>query len=1029
MASSLQYGSPPFVGRASELATLSAALDDAFADRGSLVLLAGESGIGKSCLSEELARLAQQRGARVIWGRSFEAEGAPAFWPWLQILRVLLQDRDAGDRQPTRTDTDSLLAQLLPDLDDRRTERRRTPTGPPAAISDPAQARFRQFDAITGTLMAASRERPLVLLLDDLHWADTPSLLLLQFLTPHVRDAALLVVGAYRDEEISRGHPLNRTLAELARVPYVQRLVLHGLAAPDVARCIEQTAGIAPSPDLAAAVAQRTEGNPLFVIEIARFLVSEGRLRRDASPQGFQAGGGPPPAPAVEPFQPGGRLLIPPSIRDVVGRRLDRLSTDCERMLAIAGVIGREFDVVTLERAGEFDAVRILALLERAETARVVTPVVDVPGRYRFAHALIRETLYDELPGARRVLLHHQVGEALAAMWYPDDDAHLAELAHHFVQAAPSAGSERAVTYSRRAGDRALRLLAYEEAVAQYQTALRMVALGESDDPSLRCELLLALGEAQTRAGDFAPARETLREAATLARVLGKGEILARAAVSIATGVRMGGVDPELIDLMKEAVAVLSTEESPLRVQALAGLATALFWSDGDATSRASVADEAVSIGRRVGDAATLARALAAWCLAAWRPDNLSERLAAATKILPLAREAGDPDLALHSHAWRTICLLELGDLAAANAAIAAFEPLGEELRQPRYRWATPVRSAMLALLTGRFAEVEPLAQQALAIGQRARHSDAPSAYFSQLYALRREQGRLAELEAAVLGIVARAPAAPVWHVALALLYTELNRTEEARREFELVAAGGFAALPFDGNWLFLACLLAEICAALGDDRRAATLYAMLLPYAGRCTVVSGAAVCGGAVSRHLGQLAAVRQRWDDASRHFEDALSLHERIGARPWSARTACDHASALLERLRQRPLFEADSVAAAEKARNLLDRAFIIASALDHTAVLMRVAAIQAELEALAASSQSFLASQPEPLPDGLTVREAEVLHLLAGGALNREIADALVVSVRTVERHLLHIYSKIGARRRADAVAYALSHGLG
>src|SRR5262249_55892667 len=229
--------------------------------------------------------------------------------------------------------------------------------------------------------------------------------------------------------------------------------------------------------------------------------------------------------------------------------------------------------------------------------------------------------------------------------------------------------------------DHALRLLAYEDAAQHYQTALRVQAAGEPLDDVLRCELLLALGEAQTRSGDFAPARETLREAAAVARGLGKAELLARAAVSIAAGARMGRLDPSLIALMEEAVDVVATEDSVLRVRVLAGLATALTWSGDDSGRQAELASAAVAIARRVGDPATLARALADWCLAAWRPDNVNERQAAATEILPLARKADDPDLVLHSHAWRTICLLEMGDLAAADAAIAAFTPLGEELR------------------------------------------------------------------------------------------------------------------------------------------------------------------------------------------------------------------------------------------------------------------------------------------------------------------------------------------------------------
>jgi DNA-binding CsgD family transcriptional regulator/tetratricopeptide (TPR) repeat protein len=1026
-----RFSHTPFIGRASELAALSAGLDGAIGGQGRLVLVGGEPGIGKTRLAEEVATLARERGARVLWGRCFEGEGAPAFWPWLQILRALLHDMDRDELHAVRPDGAAVVAQLLPEMHDRMSEPSRMSAGPPPeGAPDPAQARFRQFDAITDLLVTAARDRPLALMLDDLHWADTPSLLLLQFLASAMRDAALLLVGGYRDSEVTRGHPLTRTLAELTREPHAQRILLGGLPEPDVARCIELTTGVAPSPPLALTVAQGTEGNPLFVIEIARLLAAEGRLQPEAPVTSAVSPDGPAPVATVALPEAGGRLLIPPSVREVIGRRLDRLSPDCERMLTVAAVIGREFDVAMVARVGELGGGPILELLEQAEAARVVTPIADVPGRYRFAHAIIRETLYDELPSARRIRLHHQVGETLASLWQADVDAHAAELTHHFVQAVPSAGIDRAVTFARRAGDRALRLLAYEDAARHYQTALRVQAAGEPVDDVLRCELLLALGEAQTRSGDFAPARETLREAATLARSLGKAELLAHAAVSIAAGVRMGRLDPGLIGLMEEAVDAVATEDSALRVQVLAGLATALVWSGGDSGSQAELAEAAVAIARRVGDPGTLARALAAWCLAVWRPDNVNERLAAATEILPLARQADDPDLVLHSHAWRTICLLELGDLAAADAAIAAFTPVGEELRQPRYQWATPVRRAMRALLDGRFAEVEPLAQQALAIGQRAQHSDAMTAYFVQMFALRREQGRLAELESVAQSVVAGSPATPAWRAALALLYVELDRTEEARHEFESLAADDFASVPFDGNWLSITCLLTDVCAALGDERRAATLYTMLLPYAGRCMVAGWAAACGGAVSRYLGRLAATLHDWPTAAQHFEDALSLHERMGARPWIARTAYDYAGALIEELRdQRALTTGGSDQHSPHARSLLQRAHVTASELGMARLLRQVVARQAELKAFDVSARSPVDTRSSSLPDGLTAREVEVLRLLATGAINREIADALALSVRTVERHQLHIYAKIGARRRADAVAYALRHGLG
>ena len=421
----------------------------------------------------------------VLWGRCWEGEGAPAFWPWVQIVRayveavdpaVLRQDMGAGAAD---------IAQVVPAVHDRLPD---LPIPPPV---EPEAARFRLFDSLAGFLRAAAGRRPLLLVLDDLHWADAPSLALLRFLGRELEGAGLLVVGIYRHTEVDRGHPLVATLADLTRGQHHRRLRLGGLDQREVASFVALVTGVAPSPALASAVHRQTDGNPFFVTEVVRLLASQDRLDHAETDLPALAAG------------------LPEGVRAVVAERLGRLSDGCQGVLEVAAVLGRDFQLPALEPATGLDPARLLELLEEAETARVVAAVPGGLGRWRFAHALVQEVLYEGLPAARRIRLHGRVGEALEAVYEADPGPHLAELAHHFVAAAPGGQEvvDRAVRVATAAGRRALEVLAWEEAADLFERALAALELAERPDPQQRCQLLLALGEARMTAGDVAAAR------------------------------------------------------------------------------------------------------------------------------------------------------------------------------------------------------------------------------------------------------------------------------------------------------------------------------------------------------------------------------------------------------------------------------------------------------------------------------------------------------------------------------------------
>jgi class 3 adenylate cyclase/tetratricopeptide (TPR) repeat protein len=864
-----------FVGREGELAQLVLSLEDAVAGRGCVVLLGGEPGIGKSRLADELAGRARERGARVLWGRCWEGGGAPAYWPWVQSIRSYVREADPDglrkDMGPRAYD----MAQMLPELRDL------FPDLPRPVSTDPEGARFRLFDSTAAFLRSVANRRPLVLVLDDLHAADAPSLLLLQFVVGELTHARTLIIGSYRDIELGREHPLRATLAELSRAPATRTLTLRGLGGPDVALFIEQITGHSVRDSVVAAIHAETEGNPLFVGEVVRLLASERNL--DDVGEGAAW-----------------RTTLPDSVREVIRRRLRRLSDECTRVLTLASLIGRDFSLDVLGRLSELSGDHLLQALDDAMSARVVTEVPGSLGRLRFSHALIREVLYEEITPLRRARLHVLSGQILEEVYAHDPEPHLAELAHHFFRGALALAGEsaKAIEYARRAAARAVALTAYEEAVRLYRMALELVGLREPADDKLRCELLLGLGDARARAGEIATARDTFLGAAEAARRLRLPEQLARAALGYGGRFVWEAArgDPHLVQLLEEALTELPRIDSPLRAQLLVRLAGGPLRDEVNRERRDVLSREAVEIARRLGDLATLAYVLDGRYSAVWWPNNLEERLEVSSELVRAATEGGDKERALQGHHYRALALLEAGDLPSVYAELDAKAKLVDELRQPVQRWYLASVGATLATFEGRFDEAEELIGQAATLGERAEGSMAAVYRVIHLHALRSAQGRLAEHEELVRRAAAEFPTYVVLRCVLAHTSAELGNESEARALLDSLAADDFTALPENEEWLFGMCLLADVAHILGDAHRAAALYRLLLPYSA-LNAVSAPDSCLGSISRNLGVLAATLTRWDEARRHFENALAMNTRTGGRPWVAQTQYNYARMLL------------------------------------------------------------------------------------------------------------------------------------
>jgi DNA-binding SARP family transcriptional activator len=864
-------GTGTLVGREAELAQLHAAFDEALADQTRVVLLSGEPGIGKTRLVDELARHAVHRGAQVLVGRCWEAGGAPAFWPFVQALRGYVRTHDPDLVRGKLGAGASELVQILPELDYL------VPDRPAPASSEPEAARFRLFDATASFLRSAAEAQPLVLVLDDLHAADAPSLLLLQFVARALTDCPLLVVAAYRDVDPSLDETLAATLTELLREPVTRRLPLTGLEEQNVASFIEQITGRDSPRRLTSEIHRATEGNPLFVGEIVRLLVTEGAFEDVAA------------APAW-------RHTVPEGVKSVIRRRLRHLSDDCKLVLVLASVLGREFRLDALALASGVSDHALLQILDEAVRERVVSELPGTPVRLRFAHALIGDTLYDELTPGRRTQLHRRVGEALEALFDGDPEPHLAELAHHFLAAVPGGGTDKAFGYARRAGDQAAAQLAYEEAARLYE-----LALTAAPDDATRCDLLLALGDARARSGDTRSSKEAYRDAAELAEALDSVEQLARAALGY--GGRFiwdaSRDDPYVLPLLERALAALGDGDSPLRVRLLARLGGGpLRDASFPPEQRAVLSADALATARRIGEPDTLAYALAGWVLANDAPDRVLERLELATELVEVAQAAGEKERAVEGREVRLLSLLEIGDMEAARAELASMARLASELRQPSQQWFAAAYHALLALLEGRLLDAEQLVGDAFELGARVQEWAAGVSYRLQLYALRREQGRLEELQELVRRSVEDYPTYPIWRCVAADTAATLGHTDESRELFEALAADDFAAVPFDEEWLVANSLLSETARLLRDEQRAGVLYKRLLPYADRVGVVY-IEISTGAVSRYLGILASTTASWAEAERHFEHALQMNRRIGARPLLAHTKQDFARMLLER----------------------------------------------------------------------------------------------------------------------------------
>ncbi|MDQ3963886.1 MAG: AAA family ATPase [Actinomycetota bacterium] len=860
-------GAATFVGREPERARLEAVIEEAVAGRGTLVLIGGEPGIGKTALVEQAMTYAESFGASVLWARCWEEEGAGPYRPWVELIRGLLGIRGEGlldELGPSGTD----LAQIVPELSIRYEGLEAAPA------TEPGQARLRLFDSVAAFFSRGTAGGPVVLAIDDVHAADAPTLLLLRFIAHQLRTLPVVVLVTYRVTEIGEGHTLRELLEE--SLPQRSTIELQGLGESHVSALVSEVAEGASS-EVAAALHRKTDGNPLFVKEFLQLLESQERLGHAADLT---------------------RVEIPTAISEVIRRRFARLSEDCHRLLQVGAVIGQRFDLEVLTTSAEVGHEEALALLDEAISARLLQPSPDLR-MHGFAHPLLRETLYENIGIVTRVQLHEKVGAAYESLYSQQLEPHLDELAYHFTRGI-TADARKAVDYSARAGRRALTRLAYEEAVLHFENALATVG---SSDRNARLELLLELGDARLRAGAFEAAKEAYLDAAQLARDEHSAEALARAALGLGAGLSGFEItlrDQAQIDLLEEAQAALGKEDSLLRAWVMARLSIATAYV-ATPERRVDLSREAAAMAERIDDGAAKAYALSTFCDAQSGPEYVRDRLEAASEMVRLAQDAGDKEMELLGRRFRVVALMELGDRSKLHEEIDNYQRIAEFLRQPLLLWYARLFRASVALTEGRFDECERLAEEASAIAQRAQSQNAYWLIDLSLSPeLRARQGRLSdarELQDPALQEL-KTHTGVDWP-SLMRAWSGESDDVAARTELERLAANDFADMNRDGMFLPLLHFLAQTSAVVGEAASAEVLYRKLLPFGSQFAICGIGGPCYGNVSYNLALLATTLQKWDDAETHFEDAIARHASIGALPLLAHSRHEYAAMLLRR----------------------------------------------------------------------------------------------------------------------------------
>jgi len=909
------------VGRNAEMQIMTDATKRVAGGEGREVfLISGEAGLGKTTLVAEAARAAFDMGTCVLFGHCEEDLATP-YQLFAEALGHYVTHAPEEQLLAHVETHGSELSRLVPALASRIREL------PPSKATDSDSERFLLFAAVVGLLDTMAKEQPVVLVLDDLQWADKGSLLLLRHLASAEQAMRVLVLGTYRDSELSQTHPLTDTLAALHCLRGVSHIELAGLDNSGVVALLEAAAGQsldAAGVGLAHAVYRETDGNPFFVSELLRHLWETGAIYQDTTGRWVAES-------TLE------QLALPDSVRVVIGARVGRLGKDAGRVLSVASVIGRDFDLDLLARATKASEDDLLDILDAAASAALVREVAD-SGRYSFAHALIQQTLYEDLGHNRRARSHRQVAEALEDLCGDRPGERVGELARHWTCATQPLDLAKAIGYSKRAGDAALGALAPGDALRYYAQALDLYHQVADHDPVLGIDLAIGLGTAQRQTGDAA-SRETLLTAARQAADLGDTNRLVAAALANDRGYTSNNnaTDTDKVEVLEIALDRLPFDHHD-RALVLATLCSELSYGS-TLERRKALADEALVIAESSGDDATIARVVNQVLFPLLVPSMFEQQLTWTADALARAERVGDPVLLfLMAHSRATAVFLA-GDIDEMDRCIEIMCALAEKLDQPILSWTNTFNLAKRAQIAGDTELAEQLATRALQIGTDCGQPDAALFFGGQLMVVSAQRGTMGELIPLIEEMIDEAVATPgVFTAALALAHAEANHAEDVRHMLEEFAAADFD-LPGDQAWITGMFCYAEAAVHCGDPKYAEPIFDRLAPWAEQ-SVASGSVTASGLVSQSLGGLATVLRRYDEADAYFVKSAAMSARMNAKFFVAVTDLLWGSMLAERKA-----EGDS----EKALDLLMKAQAAAAAHGYANVERRAAAALQLLDA--------------------------------------------------------------------------------
>lgn len=890
------------IGRADELAAIEDALARVSAGGARFIEFTGEAGMGKTRLVAAGLERALGAGFAVLAGRCFEGEGGPPFWPWAQAIRVLLRRFPVDTVRGWLGEQAEGLAQILSEFGAQ----------PPAGV-DAEQARLRLFDAVVAVLRCAGQQQPLLLVLDDVHWADPASIALLQMIA---YEPALPLLGLVtsRPDDPDAAAWVRRTLDRLRRDGLCERRVLPGLDIEEAAALLATRSGAAVDPEFARDLWQRTRGNPYFLEELWRHLSDS---RTAAPPIGSAA--------EVD------SDLIPAGVRSMLGQRIERLSPPTRAVLAAASVQGVEFRVDAVASVISRPEVDVLEALDEAAARGMVEEVSGGTGRFRFAHALTAEVIRVGLSGARRARLHGEFGTWLEAASAGEPDR-IAEIAFHLTRSADPDLAEKAITYALRAARQADAACAYESAALHLRRALAVIEAGGAAESAAmlrrRYDILVELTSCHERGGDGAGARFSSGQAVALAQRLGDDALAARAAL-------VGGslwhlADAATIEHLENALASLGDREPGLRALLQARLARELYFQPQTRARREELSRQAQLLAQSVRESQVMGLVLVDCLEALYHGDALGDLERMADRLYAVAAIGADTRLRMEAHCWRIALSLQRGRLADAAAETARLRALADETRRPRFVALAHTFTASLAIAHGDFDRAEEHVRAAARLNRRIHRYHSSWVAFMQLFTIRREQARADELRSADDAVRLPEPddagfdvfsQAARWQIPFAL--SEQGRNEEAHRSFAELIEKLDELPPENARNARLASLasLVDVCAGVADAKAAAQLLPLVQPYEDQWVVIGFGAICGASVRNMLGMLEGLLGRRDAARAHFEQALAEHDREHAVMAQARTLHNYARMLLR--------EGGGTGDARRAHVLIRRGMDIAS----------------------------------------------------------------------------------------------------